>query len=105
MPDYSTIERSIDRARRVVIRYRNLHADANELSDDEIFQDLVTDLQHYAESKGMIWDDIVTMAGINVAEEKEMEDDAMYCSVCRQEREDLDENDVCPDCGGKVDDE
>jgi hypothetical protein len=29
--------------------------------------------------------------------------DAMYCSECGKAREDLDENDVCPDCGGKVD--
>jgi hypothetical protein len=26
------------------------------------------------------------------------DDEPMYCSICGCEREDVDENDVCPDC-------
>lgn len=30
-------------------------------------------------------------------------EDHMFCAICHKCREDLDENDICPDCGGSVD--
>lgn len=36
-----------------------------------------------------------------IADEEENDPLAMYCSVCHERREDVDSDDVCPDCGGK----
>lgn len=48
------------------------------------------------------WDFVATDL-FNYDEKKEEtpeHDDPMYCCVCNQEREDVNEDDVCPDCEG-----